>query len=93
MKPEYTHEYDSILLEVPQELEAKLNEKLILHDDIRRTIYACEQSGKTVQDIQSGNTVCHYAPGAVTYWVAYRKENDVYKIQNVYSHRLQIEEV
>ena len=69
----------------------KLDEKLILKDDIVRVIKECEKTGVFLIDEDTGHRIGHRKLGYITYWVEFEKESDdVYILYNAYSHRMSI---
>jgi len=73
------------------ELETKLNNLLILKDDLREAVDYCETSGAKLLNPETGCLIGHRRFGAVTYWVEYRLENGRCVVHNAYSHRMRIE--
>ena len=84
--------YDVIRLVVSPSLAEKMDRTLILEEDASRTIVHCEKTGVRLLDTETGELVGHLREGALTYWVRYRFENDIYTLCNIYSHRVKIEE-
>jgi len=82
------NEYEIILT---PELSRKLDDLLILEDDVRETILSSEKDETGTFDPQTGYTTGHRKIGVVTYWVEYKIENGSYIVKNAYSHRMAIE--
>ncbi|WHH60495.1 pyridine nucleotide-disulfide oxidoreductase/dicluster-binding protein [Petroclostridium sp. X23] len=83
-------DYESIKLHIPEEVMAMIDERLILIEDIQKTIYYAETTGNKVYNSNSNHFTAHYKPQIITYWVEYGIENEKYRIYNAYSHRLEI---
>jgi Fe-S oxidoreductase len=81
-----------VKLYITPELSRRLDKELILEDDLRQTIAACERSGKKLIDTRSGRMVGHLVLGPVTYWVEYEPFEDGWRVWNAYSHRLIVQE-
>jgi NADPH-dependent glutamate synthase beta subunit-like oxidoreductase len=85
-----THE--TIRLLIADEVQARLEERLILVEDIQRVIEHAERTGKKLRDPAAGHVLAYYKPTAVTYWVEYAAQADAYVVYNAYSHRMEIAE-
>lgn len=84
--------YAAIRLFVSAEVRARLEERHILDEDLRRVLYHAEQTGARFFNRASGHWLASFRPTAVTYWVEYVPQDDGYLIVNAYSHRMQIVE-
>jgi glutamate synthase (NADPH) small chain len=84
--------YESIKLEISDEVSQLLEERLILVEDIQQVIEYAERTGYKLMQPQTGRFLAHYKPTQVTYWVEYAPQEDGYKIYNAYSHRMEIGE-
>ena len=85
-------EHEDIRLLIDDEVAARLEERLILVEDIQRVIEYAERSGSKLRNPENGRLLAHYKPTAVTYWVEYSREGDAFSIHNAYSHRMEIAE-
>lgn len=83
-------ETEKIELHISPEIAARLEERRILHEDIRQTIARAEQSGQKMKSDISGHYLACYRPLLVTFWVEYAPAGTGYHIYNSYSHRMQI---
>jgi len=86
-----TEPTEDILLTVAADVQADIEKKLILEDDIRQTIRHAETSGRKLLDKKSGHFVACHRPVAITYWVEYTIENGHYVVHRAYSHRMDLE--
>lgn len=71
--------------------QADLERKLILLEDIRRTIRYAESSGRKLLDRNNGRTIASRRSVTITYWVEYTVEDGRYVVHRAYSHRMELE--
>ena len=86
-----TEPADDIELAMSAEVQADLEKKLILLDDIRQTVRHAETSGEKLIDQKTGHFVAQHRPVAMTYWVEYSLEGGRHVVHRAYSHRMQLE--
>jgi len=86
------NEYDSISLVIDDEVKKKLEDRLILEDNIREVIFEAEKTGAKTVNPNTGNSTAGKKIGIVTYWVEFKKIGGLFHIQSAYSHRIQIVE-
>ncbi len=84
--------YEAIQLFVSDEIRARMEERHILDEDLRRVIEHAERTGARFHNQASGRWLASYKPTAVTYWVEYEPQGDGFLITNAYSHRMEIVE-
>ena len=84
--------YEKIQLLISAEVQERLEQRLILAEDIQRVIEFAEKSGRKLRNPQTGHWLAHYKPNAVTYWVEYAAQDEAFVIYNAYSHRMVIAE-
>ena len=81
-------EWDSIQLNLSDELANSIEKKLISQNDIKETIWYAEKSGDLFVD-ESGTLRCCLQKPVITFWVAYKKsDGDEREILEAYSHRM-----
>jgi hypothetical protein len=87
-------EYDKVTLNIPAEVQSRLEERLILVEDIQQVIAHAESTGKKLVNPQTGHFLAYHRPGNVTYWVEYSPapKGHGFAIHNAYSHRMLVEE-
>jgi len=85
-------DYSRIKVFISPEVVEKMDRNLIVAEDARRTIHYCESTGNKIQDTSTGNLIGHLQNEVITYWVVYRPEGDGFRLESIYSHRLNIEE-
>lgn len=86
------NDYTKIKLNIPQEVQEKMEKNFILVEDIQQVIEHAEKTGNKLLNRSNGHFIAHFRPKIITYWVEYSVEDDEYNIYNVYSHRIQIVE-
>jgi hypothetical protein len=86
--------YDKITLNIPAYAQTRMEERLILVEDIQQVIAHAEGTGRKLVNPQTGHLLAYHRPGNVTYWVEYSPTptEDGFAIHNAYSHRMLIEE-
>ena len=89
-----SQDHDKITLNITVDVQARMEERLILVEDIQQVIAHAEGTGKKLVNPQTGHFLAHHRPGNVTYWVEYSPvlQGDGFVIHNAYSHRMLIEE-
>ena len=85
--------YEAIRLLVADDVQARLEERLILIEDIQRVIEHAERTGSKLLNPATSHLLAYYKPTAVTYWVEYAPQEDAFVVYNAYSHRMEIAEV
>ncbi len=84
--------YESIQLIISGEVQQRLEDRLILVEDIQQVIEYAERTGRKFRQPQTGHLLAHHRPTRVTYWVEYSPQGDAFAIYNAYSHRMEIGE-
>ncbi len=89
-----SQDYDKIMLNITAVVQAQMEERLILVEDIQQVIVYAESTGRKLANPQTGHFLAYHRPGNVTYWVEYSPapKGDGFVIHNAYSHRMLIEE-
>lgn len=82
----------SSFIEISPELKKKMNDELILEEDIYSVIEYCERTGAKVQNKKTGEFTGHLFQGVITFWATYEKNPSGLKLKQVYTHRMKIEE-
>jgi hypothetical protein len=93
---------DPMTLIVSPEVQALMEKRMILMEDVERTIAQAEASGRKIADQTTGRTIASHRPAAVTYWVEYSPQHPpqhsgggsgdcaTFVVHNVYSHRMKV---
>jgi len=84
--------YEKIKLVFADAVQARLDRRLILVEDIQQVIAFAESTGKKLLNRESGHFVAYHKPTSVTYWVEYSSDGDTFVVHNAYSHRMEIVE-
>ena len=84
--------YESIRLKISDEMQKRMEERLILVEDLQQVIDAAERTGYKLLNRNTDRFIAHYKPASVTYWVEYSPSGDEFVIHNAYSHRMEIAE-
>jgi len=90
--PEVPDEKKRIQIEIPENVVLKMNDLLILDEDVYETIMCCEESGYRLYDSEKDTYIGHQRIGIITYWVEYQKNDTGIVLKNVYTHRIEIVE-
>jgi Fe-S oxidoreductase len=84
-------QYESIIVRLPEDVAARLEDRLILIEDIQRVIEYAERTKRRLTHRETGRYLAYHRPDAVTYWVEYLPTDDgAYEVFNAYSHRMEI---
>ncbi len=87
---ETVSEPEAISLHLSDEVAARVDERLILEDDIRQVIAYAERTGDRFRNPTTGHFLAYHKPANVTYWVEYTAADEGFHIHNAYSHRMEI---
>ncbi len=82
--------YESIQLILADDVRERLEQRLILTEDIQRVIEYAERTGRRLFNRETGHYLAYYKPTSVTYWVEYLPDHGAYTIFNAYSHRMEV---
>lgn len=82
--------YEAIQLTMTEAVQQRLEERLILVEDIQQVIAYAERTGRKLKQANSGHFLAHYRPTSVTYWVEYAPQGEAFAIHNAYSHRMEL---
>ena len=80
-------------LEIPEHVSALMEDRMILDEDIYGVIESVRAGASVVREKSTGMNIARHQSGSTTFWIKYACERDVYRIDSVYSHRMQISEV
>ena len=78
-------------VEIGDEIYAKMDELKIVEDDIKEVIERSNKLNRRTFNPETGEYTCYAKLNYITCWVTYIKEDDVYHIKNVYTHRMDID--
>lgn len=83
--------YATIKLVMSEEVRSRLEERLILTEDIQKVIEHAERTHSRLANRKTGRYLAYYKPNSVTYWVEYTPEDGAFIIHNAYSHRMEVD--
>lgn len=75
---------------IGEELHERLEERMILEQDVRRTIENAEADRDGIEDQSTGHRLASFRVACVTYWVEYSVVGSEYIAHDAYSHRMEI---
>ena len=80
-------------LQLDDGILVKLDEQLLLVEEVQETIASSYETGFQLLDEETGWIVAHKQVGIITIWVFFEpvSDGDGYVVHNVYSHRMQVE--
>ena len=81
---------EQISLYIPEEVERLMEDRLILREDVQKTIYHAETTGEKFINPSTGRSLAFLRPDRVTYWVEYSQVGEDYHIHSAYSHRMEM---
>jgi glutamate synthase (NADPH/NADH) small chain len=84
--------YESIRLNLSDEVLALMEDRLILVEDVQQVIAFAERSGQKLLNPANGRFLAQFRPNTVTYWVEYAPDGGGYTVFNAYSHRMDVGE-
>lgn len=74
------------------EVEEKMNRDYILFEEVYQVIDYAEKTGDQLFNNRTKLTIAHLQIGIITFWVEYKKVDQIFLVYNAYSHRMQIVE-
>ena len=80
-----------IALIVPDAVRADMERKLILVEDVVRTIAEAEASGRKLKDKASGHSIATLRIGEFTCWAEYEAAEQGFLLHRAWGHRMQVE--
>ncbi len=83
-------EDDPMNLIVSPEVQALMEKRMILLEDVERVIAHAEASGEKIEDRATGHFIASHRPVNVTYWVEYSVNASGFVIHNSYGHRMEV---
>jgi len=82
--------YEAIKLKLAEAVQQRLEDRLILVEDIQQVIEYAEKTRRKLLQPKTGHFLAHYRPTKVTYWVEYSPQGEEFVVHNAYSHRMEI---
>jgi hypothetical protein len=82
--------YEAIQVIMSDEVRERLDQRLILIEDVQRVLEYAQRTGRRLFNQQTQRYLAYYKPTAVTYWVEYVPQGEAFVIFNAYSHRMEV---
>jgi glutamate synthase (NADPH/NADH) small chain len=79
-----------IMLHVAPEVQALLEERRILIEDLQKVIHHAETTGAKLVHPKTGHFKASFKPYKVTFWVEYSLSGEGYIVHNAYTHRMDV---
>jgi hypothetical protein len=83
-------DHRKIVLHMAPEVQALLEERRILIEDLQKVIDHAETTGAKLVHPKTGHLKASFKPYKVTFWVEYSPSGDGYIVHNAYSHRMEV---
>jgi Fe-S oxidoreductase len=80
----------SVKLQISEGVRQLLEKRMILIDDVRRTIEYAESTGDKLENPITGQFLASFRSACVTYWVEYSRLGDEFAVHNAYFHRMEV---
>jgi Fe-S oxidoreductase len=77
-------------LRISEPLRQLLEKRMILEQDVRRTIDSAEENGDVIDDQSTGHRLASLRVACVTYWVEYSVKDGGFEVHDAYSHRMEV---
>lgn len=80
----------SLKLQISEDVKHLLEERMILIQDVRRTIEYAESTGDKLENSITGQSLASFRSACVTYWVEYSRLGDEFAVHDAYFHRMEV---
>ncbi|NTV35553.1 MAG: (Fe-S)-binding protein, partial [Anaerolineaceae bacterium] len=90
-EPYEVESFENYKLILTPEMQARIESRLILVEDIQKVIEHAEISGECFVNQENGHALAYFKPNLITYWVEYTQEDNAFRIFDAYSHRMDFE--
>jgi len=80
----------AVELLISEGVKALLEKRMILVEDVRRTIAYAEATGDKIENPETGRLLASHRSTCVTYWVEYSPQGAAFAVHNAYSHRMEV---
>lgn len=88
--PEEDSATEAIVLHLAPEVEALLESRRILEEDLRKVIGQAEAGGHRFQHPDTGRWLACHRPYQAAFWVEYSPAQDGFRVHNAYAHRMEV---
>lgn len=80
----------SLKLQISEDVRQLLEERMILIQDVRRTIEYAESTGDKLENSITGRSLASFRSACVTYWVEYSRLGEEFAVHDAYFHRMEV---
>jgi Fe-S oxidoreductase len=80
----------SLKLQISEDVRLLLEKRMILIEDVRRTIEYAESTGDKLENPTTGRSLASFRSACVTYWVEYSAQGDEFVVHDAYFHRMEV---
>jgi Fe-S oxidoreductase len=80
----------SLKLQISEDIRLLLERRMILIEDVRRTIEYAESTGDKLENPTTGRSLASFRSACVTYWVEYSVIGDEFLVHDSYFHRMEV---
>lgn len=87
-KQEEKEAWEEVKLIIPEIVAVMMEDRRILEDDIRKVLHRVVNGGQSFVHDESGLAIASGVFGAVTFWVEYAVEEEQYRLERCWSHRM-----
>ena len=77
-------------VQIAEELKVLLEKRMIMEQEVQRTIDRAQESGDWIEDGKTGRRLASLRVGCVTYWVEYSTRDNEFVVHDAYSHRMEV---
>ncbi len=92
IKEEGMEGYENIDLHISDDVAARMEDRRILREDVRKVIRHAEKTGERLFSPTTERYRASFRPALVTYWVEYSAEGEGFRVYNTYCHRMEVVE-
>ena len=80
----------SLKLQISEDMRLRLEQRMILIEDVRRTIEYAESTGDKLETPATGRSLASFRSACVTYWVEYSRIEEEFVVHDAYFHRMEV---
>lgn len=77
-------------LRIAPEVLARMEERHILVEDVRRALAHAEASGRVFRETGGERLLAPHRPRNVTYWLEYAREGEAFRVLGAWRHRMEV---
>jgi glutamate synthase (NADPH/NADH) small chain len=80
----------SLKLQISEDVRQLLEKRMILIEDVRRTIEYAENTGDKLEDPTTLRSLASFRSACVTHWVEYSRQQNEFVVHDAYFHRMEV---